>query len=192
MRKILRFTAILVLVFSIFIPQSLALNVQLNVPSEAQERTNWCWAAASVSIARYRNKTFTSSSGFYGVPVTQSSHVSCATGLYGSASEVPRTFPDIKDDFGRLYGFNPRSYAGYFSAIEVASHLNTLSGNPLYIGLEGPAFAHIVLIVGIHDYSKYQLQILDPGDGSKTWYDYEDVRDFYLHIGGWKETMYNF
>jgi hypothetical protein len=134
-------------------------SVSLGVPNVQQSNTNLCWAATGLSIHRHMSNTQPAEQAFVTAQGSQQAQ------LDYTANQVS----DIDDIIGsasttdRLAGSDS---SGKFSKAVIGKELN--QGRPVIANVNGD---HYIIICGKRSVkgTGYQLQIMDPGTGTKTW-----------------------
>lgn len=185
--------AILCVLSQIMILSALA-NVNVGITPEQQEKTNWCWAATSVVVAKYYGKTtiYLSQGGIL-VPVTQSNH---ALKTQGSTNNNTRNITDIQSDFLNCYNISSSYTANSLSTGDTTSQL--YSNTPVYIRQQwaGGTNGHAVLITG-YITAAAQFRVMDPLTGGHLYHTYSTLTSAYPDplsnvTGTWTHTIYNF
>lgn len=185
MRKVFRKT-LSVLTAVILIECLLQTTAFATLPAEAytsaplvlQTKTNWCWAASSVSIVKARTSVLHS----------QDSHVYAATGSYDN---VGRTIAAIQSDFLNIYSISSTLVYSTLSYSSIKSQVYANKPPLASIGLG--SYAHALVIQGYENYTSSQnLRIMDPAYG---WYicAYSELVNNYRGYGTqWYGTIYNY
>jgi hypothetical protein len=145
-----------------------------------QEKSNWCWAASSVSMIQTK-----------GLARSQTLHVGQA--IYGlnyslvtDAPNVTRTRSSVVGDFSMLYGISV-ALIGTLSFTTVQLKVN--NNIPIYAGVDWNAGgAHAVVISGC-DSSGEQLKIFDPSSGIE-YCSRSTFLSNYRGLGNWSDSIF--
>ena len=195
MKKILRTFIALSVAGCLLIPQAFAYW-DLSVPSERQQNSNWCWAASSVSIARYYSKAYLYYD--YGIlSTTQSNHVFAALGY---VSNDGREAYEIRTDFSNLYNLSSTVAGGRITRSAINTELQ--AGRPFIVGIQFVGLInishHVVTICGIAPAATYEtLKEIEPWTGVTAWRPYSMYTGNFTYTspyssdpGNWCETIY--
>lgn len=177
-KKISTIALILILCASV---QFVTFAVTLNIQTQGQQKSNWCWAASSVSIANFRGKN-----------TTQLAHVIAAT-VY--SANVTRTQDEVANDFIKIYSF---SVSNRSSSLPNSDIINNIQHRqmPIFVIISwNGGGRHSVVVSGIDSPSLFAVRIMDPspvGVGSHTWVPLSTLRNSYKGSGTWSGTITGF
>lgn len=156
--------------------------------------SNWCWAATSVSVAKFYGKTTLVIGGNGGmptttVPTTQSNHVYKVAGSF--TYNQPRSLSLVQSDFSSCYSLSS-TYSS--SNLDATTTNNQLYANkPVYVRIQwsGTTDGHFILITGYLTANSL-YQVMDPSTGSHSYHSFSSITSSYLSSGTWTHTLYNF
>ncbi len=150
-------------------------------PYTAQQQSNWCWVACSVSIIKARK----------GVTVSQRTY--CVDCL-GSASNEGQTLAQIRGHLYTLRNINSTLTSGTVSNTVIMGQV--VGNKPLLLSmLPSSGSGHAVLITGYDDTEPdIQFRIMDPDTkvGKFTIKTRDQVVDGYRNRFFWSATLYKF
>jgi len=167
--------------------QTVFANVNVNVPTERQQMSNWCWAATTVAVAKFYGKSSVIVNGS-ALPLTQPNHVHRVTG--SPTNNVGRVFSTLRTDFSTCYSIGSTHTFGSLTAS--ASQSQLYANKPVLIAISwSGGGGHGILMTGYLT-SGSLYRIMDPGTGTHSYHTYNTIRDAYNTSGTWVETLYNF
>jgi hypothetical protein len=145
-----------------------------------QERTLWCWAAASVAVIEQQTRMTITQSEFVRDTLNISLHV--------PNEELPNraaSFNMVRDG---LYSHRVRTHPtrGRLNAIEIRE--NFLSFRPIFAGLARPGVDHAVVVVGYNMVTD-TLHFMDPHTGTTNITTLTALANGTPALGRWVESV---
>jgi hypothetical protein len=143
----------------LLIQRAVSGAVNLGVPDVQQSNTNLCWAATGLSVHQYLTNTQPGEQAF----------VTAQGSAKAKRKYAANKVCDIDDIIGSLSATNSLAgsdSSGSFSKSVIGRELN--NGNLIIANVNGD---HYIIICGKRSVkgTGWQLQIMDPGTGTKTW-----------------------
>ncbi|MCY9511895.1 C39 family peptidase [Paenibacillus larvae] len=140
-------------------------NKLKSYPIKQQEKSNWCWAASSTSILKFK-----------GINVDQCDfvkHVKSTTTCNNVTANVKEAQSGMHD-----YGLSSKYYKGNLSVTQVQDQID--EGNPIYVSWGWKTGGgHAIVIYGYNgtlDPNNWYIKYMDPWDGIKTTMEYENFK----------------
>ncbi|WP_162165062.1 C39 family peptidase [Paenibacillus graminis] len=165
-----------------FVSQAYATNLT-GYPAAAQAKSNWCWAAAGVSILQY-----------YGISVSQCSFYDHVKGTSGCATNESETYGTVQAGI-HSYGVSSWNHSGALSYSDVKSQIDNL-GSPVYVSWKWntpTGGGHAVVIYGYDTYGGNDwIQHMDPGGGIKTSMVYTNFKGGSSYDRTWRWGLHGF
>jgi len=158
-KRIFMLTTIFVIICSLSLTVFAAPSAyQVSVPRVKQEKTNWCWAACSVSCISYAKGSAPSQTSF-------------VTTVKGSAVNEPATLGEIVYGLGK-YGTSCTSSYSYVSFSTLKAEMYQYD-SPFIVGWSwSSGGGHALVLYGYTDYTNPYVRYLDPWDGSFNYVSY--------------------
>lgn len=165
-----------------FVSQAYATNLT-GYPAASQAKSNWCWAATSVTILQY-----------YGISVSQCSfydHVKGTTGCTTNESESYGTVQEGLHD----YGVSSWNHTGSLSYNEVKTQIDSV-GSPVYVSWKwntATGGGHAIVIYGYDTFGGNDwIQHMNPSGGTKTSMLYTNVKGGSSYDRTWRWGLHGF
>lgn len=166
------FTTLSLLMLLVFSTTLVCSAATLIISTVRQERSNWCWAACSEMVGKWK----------YG----NRSQTQIVTHIKGSAVNEPASSSETAR--AATYASNNNASftsGGRLSLNTVTSMINNRN-NPLIAGCSGSGVGHMLVVHGV---SGNDFFICDPATGRSSWVNYSVFSNSY---GGraWRESVY--
>lgn len=168
--------------FTAFATQIYATNLT-GFPAVAQAKSNWCWAASSVSILQY-----------YGISTSQCAFYSHVKGTNGCSTNEAEAYGTVQEGI-HDFGVSSWNHSGALTYAEVKNQIDN-QGSPIYVSWKwntSTGGGHAVVIYGYDTYGGNDwIQHMDPSGGTKTSMLYSNVKGGSGYNQTWRWGLHGF